>query len=105
MAFNNLFDKIKGYARQNPDKARQALDKVEQTVNSKTGGKYSDKLSKAGDAATKGLGLDQKHQGAPDQVGQQSQPGQTPQQGQTPQAQTPQQGETPQGGQEPGQQN
>lgn len=102
MAFNNLFDKIKGYARQNPDKARKALDKVEQTVNSKTGGKYSDKLSKAGDAASKGLGLDENQQGQqtePGQVGQQSQPGQTPQQGQTPQTQT------PQGGQEPGQQN
>lgn len=93
MAFNDLFNKIKGYATQNPQKAQQALDKVEQTVNDKTGGKYSDKLSKAGDAASKGLGLDQNQQGKQGDAGQVGQGGgQAPEAGQQ---QAPEQGQAP----------
>lgn len=62
MALNNIFGKIKQYAGQNPDKARDAIDKVSKTVDEKTGGKYSDKIQKAGDAAGSGLGLNKNPQ-------------------------------------------
>ncbi|YAL82580.1 antitoxin [Dermacoccaceae bacterium W4C1] len=58
MALNNIIGKIKGFAQKNPDKAKQAIDKVSQTVDQKTGGKYSDKIDKASDAASNGLGLE-----------------------------------------------
>ena len=46
-------DKVKGLAEKNADKIAQGVDKATDTVNSKTGGKYADKLKKVDEAAKK----------------------------------------------------
>ena len=42
-------DKAMDYAQQNPDQARSFIDKVEDFVDQKTGGKYSAQVDQAGD--------------------------------------------------------
>ena len=81
MAISDLINKAKQWASQNPDKARQAIDKVEDVVDSKTGGKYRDKVDQAGDAVGGQLGIPKDGQ-----QGQAPQQGQQPQQGQEPPA-------------------
>ncbi|QKE85587.1 antitoxin [Arthrobacter sp. NEB 688] len=49
--------KVKDYARNNPQKADDAIGKVEGFVRSKTGPTHSAKVDKGGDALRKGLGL------------------------------------------------
>ena len=49
-----LFDKVKGLAGKNADKVSDAIDKVADVVDEKTGGKYADKVDKGAEAA-KGL--------------------------------------------------
>ncbi|HMM93673.1 antitoxin [Phycicoccus sp.] len=49
--------KVKDYARQNPEKASEAIEKVEGFVRSKAGPTHSAKVDKGGDALRKGLGL------------------------------------------------
>ncbi len=48
-SLKGLVGKAKGYAQQNPDKIDQAVEKVGDTVDKKTGGKYADKVDKAQD--------------------------------------------------------
>lgn len=91
MRINQVIRQARQWVSRNPDKARQAIDKVGSTVNSKTGGKYADKITKAGDAVGSGLGVPKGT--APGQVPtprQESAPGQMPphggQAGQTGQA-------------------
>lgn len=49
--------KARDYARQNPDKVQQALDRVESTVSTRTRGKYDAKVGKGSSALRKSLGL------------------------------------------------
>ena len=46
-----LFDKAKELAGQHADKVEQAIDKVADVVDEKTGGKYADQIDKGAEAA------------------------------------------------------
>ena len=50
-------DKAKDHAQQNPDRARSVIDKIEDFVDEKTGGKYSAQVDRAGDFIEGQLGL------------------------------------------------
>lgn len=54
---SGMFEKAKRLVKDNPDAVRGGLDKVESVVNSKTGGKYQDKLAKGRDGLDKALGV------------------------------------------------
>ena len=58
-----LFDKAKDLLGQHGDKVEQAIDKVADAVDEKTGGKYADQIDKGVEAA-KGLVEDQADGGA-----------------------------------------
>ncbi|MGH3956399.1 antitoxin [Mycobacteroides salmoniphilum] len=49
--FKGLIDKLKSLLAGNKDKVNQAVDKVGDTIDSKTGGKYSSVVDKVQDAA------------------------------------------------------
>ena len=49
--------KAKDYARENPDKASQTIDRVEAFVAGKAGPKYADKVGKGSQALRSSLGL------------------------------------------------
>lgn len=49
--------KAKQYASENSDTVNNGLNKAEHFVNSKTGGKYSDKISKGREGLTSALGV------------------------------------------------
>ena len=51
------YSKAKDYARENPEKASETIDKVESFVRGKAGPKYSDKVGKGGQALRSTLGL------------------------------------------------
>ncbi|WP_149359574.1 antitoxin [Lolliginicoccus suaedae] len=57
MGFGDMMNKAKNLAQKSPDKARAAVDKVEDTVDEKTGGKYGDHIRKGGDAVEGKLGI------------------------------------------------
>ncbi len=46
-----LFDKAKGLLGQHGEKVEQAIDKVADVVDDKTGGKYADQIDKGAEAA------------------------------------------------------
>jgi len=48
-----LFAKVKMLAEKNKDKVADGVDKATDAIDSKTGGKYTDKLQKVDDAAAK----------------------------------------------------
>jgi len=50
-------DKIKDYAKGNPKQAEEAIEKVEDVIDQRTGGKYSDQIDRGGDALKDKLGL------------------------------------------------
>ena len=50
--FKGLIDKLKSLLAGNKDKVNEAVDKVGDTIDSKTGGKYSAVVDKVQDAAT-----------------------------------------------------
>lgn len=50
-------DKAKDYAQKNPDQARSMIDKVEDFIDQKTGGKYSAQVDQAGDWVEGQLGM------------------------------------------------
>ncbi|WP_203568052.1 antitoxin [Aestuariimicrobium ganziense] len=50
-------DKAKDYAQDNPDKTRSVIDKIEDAVDARTGGKHSGMVDKAGDWIEGRLGL------------------------------------------------
>lgn len=97
MAINDLVRKAKSYARQNPDKAKQFIDKIETTVDEKTQGKYRDKVTKAGDAVGGALGVERGgQQGQVSGDGQQAQgQGQPTSQGEAPEWKSPNEGTGP----------
>ncbi|WP_084082602.1 antitoxin [Corynebacterium freneyi] len=51
-----IFDKAKQFAEDNPDKVNQGIDKAGDLVDERTGGKHSEQVDKAQDAARKHLG-------------------------------------------------
>lgn len=53
----DAYNKARDYAGKNPDKTRSTIDKVQDFVDSKTGGKHRDKIEKAGDFLEDKLGL------------------------------------------------
>ena len=53
-----LFDRAKELAEEHADKVGDAIDKVADVVDDKTGGKYSDKIDKGADAAKGFIGDD-----------------------------------------------
>ncbi|MBD8505018.1 antitoxin [Hoyosella sp. G463] len=57
MGFGDIMNKAKNLAQQNPDKARAAIDKVEDTIDEKTGSKYGDHIRKGGDTVEGHLGI------------------------------------------------
>ena len=50
-------DAAQDYARENPDQARSAIDAVEDMIDSRTGGKFSGMVDKAGDWVERQLDL------------------------------------------------
>lgn len=50
-------DKARDAARDNPDKARGAIDKAQAEINKRTGGKFGSLIEKAGDFVEDKLGL------------------------------------------------
>jgi hypothetical protein len=60
-----LFDKIKDLAGDHADKVGDAIEKVAQIVDDKTGGKYADQIEKGVDAAKGFVGDDAEKGGAP----------------------------------------
>lgn len=54
-----IFDKAKEFAKGNPDKVSQGLDKAGDVINQKTGGKYEDKINTAKDKVSDSLGGEQ----------------------------------------------
>lgn len=51
------YSKAREYARDNPAKASETIDKAESFVRGKAGPKYADKVGKGSEALRKGLGL------------------------------------------------
>ena len=54
---DQYIDKAKDYAGKNPDMTRSGIDKVEDFIDQKTGGKYADQIDQAGDWLEGKLGL------------------------------------------------
>ena len=50
-------EKAKDHARDNPEQARSAIDKVEDLIDDRTGGRFSDIVDKGGDLLEEHLGL------------------------------------------------
>ena len=57
MDFNEIVDKAKKLAGEHPEQAKQALEKAEGILDERTGGKFSDQITKGGDAVEGQLGL------------------------------------------------
>lgn len=46
----SLMDQAKGFAEKNPEKVDQAVEKVGELINDKTGGKFADQIDQAEEA-------------------------------------------------------
>ncbi|GAA2746268.1 hypothetical protein GCM10009868_31030 [Terrabacter aerolatus] len=57
MDFNEIVDQAKKLAGEHPDQAKEALEKAEGILDERTGGKFTDQISKGGDAVEGQLGL------------------------------------------------
>ena len=60
-----LFDKAKELAEEHADKVEQAIDKVADVVDEKTGGKYAEQIEKGVDAAKGFVGDDEEEKADP----------------------------------------
>ncbi|MGO4341313.1 Rv0909 family putative TA system antitoxin [Pedococcus sp. 2YAF34] len=69
-------DKFKDYVKGNPEQAGSAIEKVEDLIDQRTGGKYADKVDKGGDVLRDKLGLPPQADQPADQPG--AQPGTPP---------------------------
>lgn len=58
-------DKARDAAREHPDQARSAIDKVQDAVNQRTGGQFESMIDKAGDFVEDTLGLPEETKGEP----------------------------------------
>lgn len=63
-ALAGVAEMARQWVRKNPGKAEQYIDKATSTVDKRTGGKYSDKLSGAGKAAKGAVGKESARGGA-----------------------------------------
>lgn len=54
---SSWIDKAKDFIKGNPDKARDALEKAEDMVDERTGGKYAEQVDKGSDMVSEKLGL------------------------------------------------
>ena len=54
---SSWIDKAKDFIKGNPDKTRDALEKAEDVVNERTGGKYAEQVDKGSDMVGEKLGL------------------------------------------------
>lgn len=54
---SGLFRKAKNLAQTNPDAVRSGVDKVENVINTRTKGKYADKIAKGSGMVDKALGV------------------------------------------------
>lgn len=54
---DGFMDKIKDFVKGNPEQAGGAIDKVEDLVDERTGGKYSEQIDKGADTLREQLGL------------------------------------------------
>ncbi|MCW4354338.1 antitoxin [Hoyosella sp. YIM 151337] len=57
MVLASLLDKAKSLAQKSPDKVRTVIDRVEETLDKTTGGKYTEKIHKVSDTVEQQLGL------------------------------------------------
>ncbi|GGC53880.1 antitoxin [Hoyosella rhizosphaerae] len=57
MGFGDMMNKAKGLAQKSPDKVRAAVDKAEDTIDQKTGGKYGDQIRQGGSVVQDKLGV------------------------------------------------
>jgi hypothetical protein len=58
-------DKIKDFAKGNPQQAETAIDKVEEVLDEKTGGKYAEQVDQGADALRDQLGLPREEASVP----------------------------------------
>jgi hypothetical protein len=54
---SDWIQKAKDFVKGHPDQAQQGLDKAEELINERTGGKYADKLDQGSDKVKETLGL------------------------------------------------
>ena len=54
---SSWIDKAKDFIKGNPDKAKDALEKAEDMVNERTGGKYAEQVDQGSDMVGEKLGL------------------------------------------------
>lgn len=59
-------DKARDAARDHPDQARGAIDKVQEAVDKRTGGKFTSIIDKAGEFVEDKLGLPEETKGEPE---------------------------------------
>lgn len=57
MDFNEIVDEAKKLADDHPEQAKAALDKAEEILDERTGGKFTDQIHQGGDALEGQLGL------------------------------------------------
>lgn len=57
MSNEGFIDKVKDFIRGHPEQADQGLDKGEEILNERTGGKYSEQVGKGDDIARQQLGV------------------------------------------------
>ncbi|WP_404392407.1 antitoxin [Humibacillus xanthopallidus] len=62
---SDWIQKAKDFVKGNPEQAGQGLDKAEEFINERTGGKYADKLDQGTDKVREGLGLPPEAENAP----------------------------------------
>lgn len=52
-----LFERARDFIKGHPDQAQQGLDKLEEAVDQRTGGRYQDQIERGGEALGERLGL------------------------------------------------
>ena len=57
MDFNKIVDEAKKLAGEHPEQAKEALDKAENILDERTGGKFTDQIHQGGDTVEGQLGL------------------------------------------------
>ena len=60
---SSWIDKAKDFIKGNPDKARDALEKAEDVVNERTGGKYAEQVDKGSDMVEREAGAASRDRG------------------------------------------
>lgn len=62
---SDWIQKAKDFVKGHPEQAQQGLDKVEDLLNERTGGKYADQIDQGSDKLKEGLGLPADEAGVP----------------------------------------